>query len=91
MSLGLAVCLFVTGLNLEKHNDVLRHLELQYELNEQEAEVQNMETTWVSESMNHKLTTPRRDGEPVPAWAARHQEALDGMKAVFPPDPPAGS
>lgn len=91
VSLAIAVCLFITGLNLEKHNDVLRHLELRHELDSQEEPMQQMESTWVSDGVNQKLTTPRKEAEPTPAWAERHREALEVMKNVFPPDPPAGS
>lgn len=82
----LSLALVVTGANFSKHQDVLQSMEQQQE----EEQMQKTATTWVSEGLTHTVTTPRLEGEAVPAWAARHKEAVDGFKAAFPVDPPAG-
>ena len=81
-----SLALVVTGANFTKHQEVLRHLEQAQE----EKKMQTMSTTWKSGGVEMTLKTPRNEAEAAPAWMARHKEALDAAKVVFPVDPPAG-
>ncbi len=81
-----SLALVVTGANFSKHQDVLTNIETQQE----EEQMQKATTTWVSEGATQTITTPRLEGEAVAAWGARHKEAVDTFKALFPMDPPAG-
>jgi hypothetical protein len=51
-----------------------------------ETQMQTTTTTWTSDGMTHTVSTPRNDGETVTAWVARHKEAVDALKAIYPPD-----
>ncbi len=82
-----SLALVVTGANYTKHQDVLHHLEQAQE----EDQMQTLETTWVSDALTMTIKTPRKEGEASAEWMARHKEALDAAKVVFPVDPPAGS
>jgi len=52
--------------------------------------MQTVSSTWKSEGITMTLNTPRKENEAAAAHMARHKEALDAAKAVFPVDPPAG-
>lgn len=80
----LALALVVTGANLTQHEEILRQLEQQI----MEAPMQVLESTYPSGGVAMTLRTPRLEGEELEPWILRHQEALAGMKAAFPPDPP---
>lgn len=80
----ISVALLVTGANYAKHQDVLRHLQER----EIEAHMQSFKATWKdADGLEHCVTTPRNEGEELPLWADRHREAVDALKAVFPPKP----
>lgn len=43
-------------------------------------------TTWVdAENLTHTVTTHRQEGETADAFAARHKEEVDALKALYPP------
>lgn len=55
-------------------------------------EVEIMQTTQVyratwtdTTGVVQEVVTPRLEDEPVGAWAARHKEAVNALKAEFPP------
>ena len=47
---------------------------------------QTLRTTWKdSDGLEHTVETERNDGEPVSDFAQRHKDAVDALKALFPP------
>lgn len=47
---------------------------------------QTHRTAWTDqEGLEHEVVTPKRDGETATEHAARHKEAVDALKALFPP------
>lgn len=47
---------------------------------------QTLESSWTGQGgLEHKVTTTRIDGESATDFANRHKEAVDALKAVFPP------
>lgn len=43
-------------------------------------------TTWRSGGMTHTVNTPRDAGETAEQHASRHKEAVEALKAVYPPE-----
>ena len=49
-------------------------------------ETMTLTTTWKSGNMTHTVTTPREGDETAAAHSARHKEAVEALKALYPPE-----
>jgi hypothetical protein len=60
------------------------------------ADEQTMEASWTTTTANggvltHRVKTPPKPGETLAEQAKRHQDAVEALQEVFPPEPPAVS